>query len=138
MANQLPLPLATGTIGELLVQLRLLQFGVQAAPPIKDTGNDLVAFHHQTVRTLQVKTSATRVPKDRRLPQHYDILALVVLRSHEGVVALDASRVFLVPRAAVPATQRSLLALAQYELRYNDLEHSMQLLENLFWPQYRC
>lgn len=44
MGNPLPKALATGTLGELLVQFRLLQFDIQAAPPLKDSGNDLVAF----------------------------------------------------------------------------------------------
>jgi len=134
MANPLPPPLATGTIGEILVQLRLLQFGVQAAPPIKDTGNDLVAFRRRTVRTLQVKTSARRISQDRRLPEHYEILALVSLHSYEGVVALDASRVFLVPRVLVMDTCRNLRSLVQYELRHDDVEHSLGLLEHLFGP----
>ena len=132
MANPLSPPLATGTLGEILVQLRLLQFGVQAAPPIKDTGNDLVAFRERTVRTLQVKTSANRVSQDRRLPQHYDILAFVLLRSSEGVVALDSSRIFLVPRISVQGTRRNLASLAQYELLHDNVDHSIRLLERLF------
>ena len=44
MANPIPKNMKTGTIGELLVQLRLLQYNVQAAPPIKDSGNDLIAI----------------------------------------------------------------------------------------------
>ena len=40
--NPLRKSLQTGTVGELLVQLRLLQFHVQAAQPLKDTGNDLI------------------------------------------------------------------------------------------------
>ena len=134
MANPLPPPLATGTLGEILVQLRLLQFGVQAAPPIKDTGNDLVAFRGRAVRTLQVKTSANRVSRDRRLPQHYDILALVFLRSTDGVVALDSSRVFLVPRSSVNGARRNVTSLAQYELPYDNVDHSMALLARLFSP----
>lgn len=43
--NQVTDKIMTGTIGELLVQIRLLQFGVQAAPPIKDSGNDLIAVN---------------------------------------------------------------------------------------------
>jgi hypothetical protein len=41
--NQVPKLTLTGTFCELLVQIRLLQYGVQAAPPIKDSGNDLIA-----------------------------------------------------------------------------------------------
>jgi hypothetical protein len=137
MANLLPPPLVTGTLGETLVQLRLLQFGVQAAPPIKDSGNDLVAFRGRTVRTLQVKTSANRISTDRRLPKHYDILALVFLRSANGVVALDSSRIFLVPGASVQGTRRNLASLTQYELLHDNVDQSMRLLEQLFRPRGR-
>jgi hypothetical protein len=137
MANPLPPHLATGTLGEILVQLRLLQFGVQAAQPIKDTGNDLIAFLGHTVRTIQVKTSTNRVSRDHRLPPHYDILAFVLLRSAHGVVALDSSRIFLVPHASVRGTRRSLASLAQYELLHDGVDHSMRLLEQLFSPDER-
>jgi hypothetical protein len=132
MANPLPLPLATGTIGEVLVQLRLLQFGVQAAPPIKDTGNDLVAFHGRSIRTLQVKTSANRISKDSRLPQHYDILALVLLRIAEGIVELDTSRIFLVPHSELRGMRRTVASLERYELIHNKVHQSAALLEHLF------
>jgi hypothetical protein len=111
--------------------MRLLQFGVQAAPPIKDTGNDLVAFLGRSVRTIQIKTGSNRISKDRRLPKHYDILAFVHLHTHSGVVALDASRVFVVPRSAV-GTRRSVSALAPYELHHDNVERSMNLLACLF------
>ena len=134
MANPLPPPLATGTLGEILVQLRLLQFGVQAAPPIKDTGNDLVAFYGRTVRTLQVKTSTNRISQDRRLPQHYDILAFVLLQNIGGVVELDSSRIFLVPHDAVLVTRRNLASLEPFELCHDNIDRSMTLLEDLFPP----
>lgn len=132
MANPLPPPLASGTLGEIFVQLRLLQFGVQAAPPIKDTGNDLVAFHGRTVRTIQVKTSTNRISKDRRLPRHYDILALVLLHSADGAIALDSSRIFLVPYADERNTSRSFDALSRYELLYKNVASSIELLDRLF------
>jgi len=49
--------LRVGTIGELLVQLRLLQFHVQAAAPLKDSGNDLIAVRATRFHTIQVKTT---------------------------------------------------------------------------------
>jgi hypothetical protein len=57
MGNPISDQLKTGTIGELLVQLRLLQYCVQAAPPIKDSGNDLIAVRGEEFRGIQVKTS---------------------------------------------------------------------------------
>lgn len=131
MANPLPPLLATGTLGEILVQLRLLQFGIQAAPPIKDSGNDLVAFRERTVRTVQVKTSANRVPRSRNLPRNYDILALVALSYNSQILELDSSRIFLLPRNEI-GTRRNASLLARHELRHHDIDHSMHLLERLF------
>ena len=132
MPNDLPPALATGTLGEILVQLRLLQFGVQAAPPMKDTGTDLVAFRGRTVRTIQVKTAINRVSRDRRVPPHYDVLALVLLRSDNGIVELDASRIFLISKNFAQETRRGLHSLATYELCHNNVDRSMSLLSSLF------
>ena len=38
MSNPISAAIRIGTLGELLVQLRLLQFEVQAAPPLRDSG----------------------------------------------------------------------------------------------------
>ena len=46
-----------GTIGEILVQLRLLQYNVQSAPALKDSGNDLIAVRGEIFKAIQVKTS---------------------------------------------------------------------------------
>ncbi len=59
--NPLSKTCITGTIGELLVQLRLFQYGVQAAPPLKDSGNDLIAVRRETFRAVQVKTTGTKM-----------------------------------------------------------------------------
>ena len=53
--NKITDNLKLGTIGELLVQLRLLEFDVQAAPPLKDSGNDLIAIRGIDMRAIQVK-----------------------------------------------------------------------------------
>ena len=55
--NELDSNTNTGTFGELLVQLRLFQHGVQAAPPLKDSGNDLIAVKERVFRAIQVKTT---------------------------------------------------------------------------------
>lgn len=101
MANPISPNLVTGTIGELLVQLRLLQYGVQAAPPLKDSGNDLIALKGYVVRTIQVKCSAYDFPRIRNLPERYHLLALVELRGHDETLFLDESRIFLIPRERV-------------------------------------
>lgn len=87
-----------GTIGELLVQLRLLQYGVQAAAPIKDSGNDLIALKGYAIKTIQVKTctSCFRTPLD--LPEKYHLVALVKLRGHGTELILDQTKIYLIPR----------------------------------------
>lgn len=119
MANPISQNLITGTVGELLVQLRLLQFGVQAAPPLKDSGNDLVALRGYEVRTIQVKCSANGVPQIRNLPQRYHLLALVLLHGHDETLFLDQTEIYLVPRKAVPTLSRTPAGLVPYLLSQN-------------------
>lgn len=87
--NPLSENITKGTFGELLVQLRLLQYGVQATPPLKDSGNDL--------------------------PHLYHIIALVVLDPYgEGVtVSLDRCRVFLISR---DECERGINDFEEYEI----------------------
>ena len=51
-----------GRCGELLVQYKLLKFGIDSAPMTTDTGVDLVAIHPNIKRTvsIQVKTATHR------------------------------------------------------------------------------
>ncbi len=60
--NSLPHLIGQGSFGELLVQIRLLQHGVQAAPPIKDSGNDLIAIRRTVFKAVQVKTTVQEFP----------------------------------------------------------------------------
>jgi hypothetical protein len=101
--NPLPEHLTTGTFGELLVQLRLLQYEVQAAPPLKDTGNDLIAIRGQVFKAIQVKTRTTDQFGLGELPKRYDLLAIVALSANGDEVALDHTQVFLVPREEADA-----------------------------------
>ena len=50
----------TGKCGELLVQYRLLQHGIESAPMTTDRGIDLVALNADGTKTatIQVKTTA--------------------------------------------------------------------------------
>lgn len=99
--NEITDRIQTGTIGELLVQIRLLQHGVQAAPPIKDSGNDLIAVNGQTFRAVSVRTTTTgrfMKPPDARL---YHVLAVVHLIGEDRTVFLDGSRVYLIPQSDV-------------------------------------
>jgi hypothetical protein len=98
MGNKLPENIKIGTFGELLVQLRLLQFGVQAAPPIKDTGNDLIAVRGEAIRLVQVKTRTDLKLQVNNLPKHWHILALVRLEFHDEELALDECEISLISR----------------------------------------
>jgi len=89
MANPLPDNTTTGTLGELLVQLRLLEYGIQAAPPIKDSGNDLIAIKGRVVKFVQVKTSNSQIGQVRKLPNIYDVVILVELTLDDNSISLD-------------------------------------------------
>jgi hypothetical protein len=115
--NPLPFKLNTGTFGELFAQFRLLQFDVQAAPPLKDTGNDLIAVRGEVFRAISVRAttgSTFNKPKAGRL---YHILAVVRFQKSEvGEVLLDQTDLFLVPRAAVAALQNNISAVERYRI----------------------
>lgn len=83
MANPLSETVRIGTVGELLSQVRLLELGVQAAPPIKDSGNDLVAILGRQVRFVQIKTKLRGRTYSRDLPDIYDLLFCVDLKFNE-------------------------------------------------------
>jgi len=93
-----------GTFGELLVQLRILEFDVQAAQPLKDSGNDLIAIRGEAMRAIQVK--ATKIEDDGYrvrgdLPERYHALAIVKFEGGEGTLYLDQSRIFLIAKEDV-------------------------------------
>lgn len=117
MGNPITDNLKIGTLGELQVKLRLLEHNVQAAAPIKDSGNDLIAVCGETFRGIQVKTTAGHRVTGGRLPKHYHILAIVHLAATDTDLLLDQSRVFLIPREAVDLVEgRVPPDLERYEL----------------------
>jgi hypothetical protein len=94
----------TGTVGELLVQLRLFQFDVQAAPPLKDSGNDLIGIRGNSFKAIQVKTTGNldgrwNLPVDRQ----YHLLALVRLHGEVIELRLDESEIYLISREEIDA-----------------------------------
>ncbi|HEV2388512.1 MAG TPA: hypothetical protein VGS20_14795 [Candidatus Acidoferrales bacterium] len=97
--------MVTCTVGELLVQLRLLECDVQAASPLKDSGDDLIAIRGRQFRAIQVK--ATRDAKSFSFDQKelqersYHVPALVRLVGENSRLALDDCRIYLVPKEAV-------------------------------------
>jgi hypothetical protein len=99
--NPITPKLTSGTFGELYAQFRLLQFGVQAAAPLKDSGNDLIAARGRSLRAISVWSptgNPFNKPPKKRL---YDILAVVAFSVADGNLSLDASQLFLVPHEAV-------------------------------------
>lgn len=117
MANPIDEKMRIGTIGELLVQLRLLQHNIQAAPPIKDSGNDLVALKGRHIRLIQVKTTATstfpKLPGKRKI---FDLLAIVDLRGYDRTLKLDDTKIFLVSKGDLPKIGRGLNSLEAYDI----------------------
>ena len=117
LANQISETVKVGTIGELLVQLRLLQYDVQAAPPIKDSGNDLIALKGKVCKLLQIKTTTRErfvIPDEKII---YDILAVVHLEGKGTTIFLDMSSVFLLPKEKVSGiTPRNIDKLHDFKL----------------------
>jgi hypothetical protein len=101
MPNPISENLKIGTIGEMLVQIRLLQFGVQANPPIKDSGTDLVAVRDGVFKSVQVKTTLHGRFRNPKLARHCDVVALVDLKGSGNELFLDYSVVYLVPRKEI-------------------------------------
>lgn len=102
-----------GTLGELIAQTHLLAHGVQAAPPIKDSGNDLIGIFNGSFRAIQVRTSIygnIKKPKPKKL---YHILACVYLPFDGPFPRLEGARVFLFQRNRVET-------LSGRMSRYND------------------
>lgn len=101
--NQITNRIQIGTIGELLVQIRLLQYGVQAAPPIKDSGNDLIAVKGAAFRAVSVRTTTSGRFRKPARARSYHLLAVVHLNGADRNVFLDSSLVYLIPKNDVAA-----------------------------------
>lgn len=114
--NAISSKVLTGTVGELLVQIRLLQFGVQAAPPIKDSGNDLIAVSGDVFRAVSVRTTTTGSYNKPLADRAYHVLAVVNLVGNGRHIDLDASEVFLVSRDAVASASTVCANLGAYNL----------------------
>lgn len=125
-----------GAAGELLVQLRLLQYEVQAAPPLRDSGNDLIAIKGNIFKAIQVKTTIKHGGKPLRfdckdLPASYHILALVALQySDENGYLLDETDIYLVPYSQI-GTKRYIP-----EKQITEFSLNQQLVDHLFAPDY--
>jgi len=122
MANPISNEIKTGTVGELLVQLRLLQYGVQAAPPLKDSGNDLIALKGFAIRCVQVKTTTNVVPAWPPEGKLYHLLAVVQLEGVEHDLYLDRSTVYLLSRDEVRRATRLWPGLEEFKLDERRIE----------------
>ena len=116
MSNPLTEKLVTGTVGELIVQLRFLQFDVQAAPPLKDTGNDLIAIRRGVIHTVQIKTSKDEDYPVSDLPEYYTLLAAVHLDGHDNILDLESTKIYLIRRSELDTVPRQFRRLGDYEL----------------------
>ncbi len=125
MGNPISENIKIGTIGELIVQIRLLQYGVQAAPPLKDSGNDLIAVRGESFRGIQVKTTVKGKLRWSNLPEHYHLLALVNLEGEDEDIFLDKSNIYLIPRNEVGNVRPNDGSLEKYSI-------SQGLVEELF------
>ncbi|HAX90949.1 MAG TPA: hypothetical protein DCY07_01910 [Rhodospirillaceae bacterium] len=99
--NPLSSKIITGTTGELLVQLRLFQYGVQASAPLADSGNDLIGVKGDVFKAIQVKTTAVDgsfISPENRM---YHILAFVKLDGEGDELKLDRCQIFLIPKEIV-------------------------------------
>jgi hypothetical protein len=90
-----------GTIGELIVQLRFLEYDVQAAPPIKDSGNDLIAIKGAAFRAIQVRCSMSGKISKPKKKISYHILAVVKLPKENGRFVTSKAEVYLFSRGEV-------------------------------------
>ena len=103
-------------MGELFVQLRLLQFDVQAAPLLKDSGNDLIAIRGEAIRAIHIKTTTKDSFKLNGLPQLYHGVALVKLAGEDRTLYLDQSQIFILQKAEIKKGSYKLDELGAFEL----------------------
>ncbi|MCK5581756.1 MAG: hypothetical protein KAJ18_10855 [Candidatus Omnitrophica bacterium] len=125
MANSIPERMVTGAFGELFVQLRLLQYGIQAAPPLKDTGNDLIAIKGKSIKCIQVKTTRKKTFNPPSTRTKYHLLAIVALVGDGENVLLDKSRIYLIKKEDVNNVPKNVGGLKDYRI-------SQELLNKLF------
>lgn len=113
MGNPISPELTLGTIAELLVQASLLQYDVQAAPPLKDSGNDLIAIRGAAIRAIQIKATRSSRYGAPQARKRYDILAAVRMRGNDRRIYFDHCDIFLLEKHQLPDLPRSFDALAE-------------------------
>lgn len=111
--NPISKQLKIGTIGELLVQIRLLQYDVQAAPALKDSGNDLIGIRRGQFRAIQVKTTRGDRFRVGGVARDFHIVACVHLVGENERVDLNESKVCLLGRRELRGRSTVSLVSAQ-------------------------
>ena len=61
----------------------------------------MIAIRHKTFKTIQVKTTARKKYSIAKLPESYDLLAVVHLVGEDSHAYLDRSSIFLIPKTLV-------------------------------------
>lgn len=114
--NKITEKIWVGTVGELLVSLKLLQYGVQAAPPLKDSGNDLIAIHRESLQAIQVKTIRKGTFNNSSLwKKLFHLVAYVFLVEEKGEFNLKETRVFLMHRDELNEIKKSTFSVEELE-----------------------
>ena len=116
--NALTKLIEKGTFGEIYTQLRLLQFGIQAAPPLKDSGNDLIAIKKDVFKAIQVKTRTGDRISISDLPEFYHILAIVHIdhQAENLEFGFDKVKLYLLNKEDVNSSYYSLDSLEKYKI----------------------
>lgn len=120
--NPISSKMLTGSVGELLVQIRLLQHGVQAAPPVEDSGNDLIAVNGDHFRAVSVRTTTSGTYNKPQAARTYHVLAVVHLLGEGESLHLDQTLIYLVPRERVHEASSRCAHLDQYLLTRDHVE----------------
>jgi len=121
MANPLDNNIHKGTVGEILVQLKLLTLNIESFPPLKDSGTDLVAHIGNSYKGIQVKTKQDgnkwNFPPKGRI---YDILALVELDKN---LLLDQSKIWILTKKEAEENKQT-ISNCNYEILNNKFKFS--------------
>jgi hypothetical protein len=113
--NPLYETVTVGAVGEMLVQIRLLEFEIQAAPPLRDSGNDLIALKGSVTRCIQVKTT-TKAEFPRKIKRQFHLLAVVELIIEDDHYMLDRCSVYLLTRQEFENHAGGCSELGKYKL----------------------
>ena len=125
MGNPSPSKKIQGTIGELLTQIRFLQYGVELSIPVIDSGNDIVALKGGKVKLIQVKTKKHN-GKRRNFPNLREYNILVLINFGEDENKLDEAKIYLLSKEEVSNKKSiGLTGVEKYKL-------SNMLIDTLF------